>query len=256
MRGDQGNKRREENGHIEPEGLPVLERFRRKPCKVLLEEKIVDELAAVPEGDGDVPGRRDPQKHDDGNRPQQVAPPAAARPDQGRGQHERHQALRQDRQAEERSGRCQHAPVAVRDPPQREQHGRRERRGHGQVGHADMAEAQPGGGGRKNGRCEQRGTLPEFAAKHPPVEEQEQNRDDRHRQARREIFTQPGAKPGRDHPVHERRLLEPRLAPEPGREPIARSGHLAADGGVARLIRPQQSDAGEVVEEEEIARSG
>ena len=44
------------------------------------------------------------------------------------------------------------------------------------------------------------------------------------------------------HPVQQRRFFEPRRAVQARRDPIAGMRHFAADGGVARLVRSQESD--------------
>src|SRR5258707_13885465 len=51
--------------------------------------------------------------------------------------------------------------------------------------------------------------------------------------------------PRRDHPVQQRRLLEPWLAVEARRDPVAGASHFSTNSRVARLVRTEKSGASE-----------
>jgi hypothetical protein len=86
------------------------------------------------------------------------------------------------------------------------------------------------------------------------------NRQERHRRAGdgqpgRQIRIQTQLEGAPDHPVEQRgflepglEFLEPGLSPQPRRDPIAGTGHLAADGGVAGLVGPNHPHRAEVIE--------
>jgi hypothetical protein len=58
---------------------------------------------------------------------------------------------------------------------------------------------------------------------------------------RSQVFAEPQPEGRARHPIQQRRFFEPRRAPQAGCNPIAGAGHFAADGGVARLIRPEHA---------------
>src|SRR5437868_2682908 len=49
-------------------------------------------------------------------------------------------------------------------------------------------------------------------------------------------------------PIEQRRFFEPRGSVKTRRDPVARVRHFAADGGVARLVRSQESDSAQAAQ--------
>ena len=57
---------------------------------------------------------------------------------------------------------------------------------------------------------------------------------------------------GPDHPVEKDRFFEPRLAPQARCDPVARLRHLTRNGGVSRLVRPNETRIRQAKEVEQI----
>src|SRR5215211_2793163 len=85
------------------------------------------------------------------------------------------------------------------------------------------------------------------------MEEEQQKRcaQDRDGKSRREVVTQPRLESQRCHPVQQRRLFEPGVAPETRCNPVTGSRHLAADRRVSRLVLLNESRGRKSVEQEE-----
>src|ERR1700722_211551 len=114
-----------------------------------------------------------------------------------------------------------------------------------------MAIDQPAGGGCENRSRVPGRTIAELAAQHDEKVDQERDAHERHRQTWSPVGAEAGFEPGRGHPIQKRRLLEPGLAPQARRDPIACSGHGSTNGRVARLVGSEKTSSCESKEVEE-----
>ena len=231
---------------------------RREALDVVVQDEDVEEVTALVEEDRDVPRGG----HDRGTRPiaagrQELAEPAPlARgdevpgEDQGR-QQEAERALGERRQARGR-GRghdreaLRHAEHAKADEADRHRH-----RGGEQHVHR-------GGAAVDEGQERRAGHEPGVQAGGRPVEARSEEGRRPHEEKRRQHRGDPGRRlrlaedregaPGQ--PVEERRLLEPGLALERRRHPLARPVHLDRDARVAGLVRAEEGDRPQAKDQE------
>lgn len=212
-----GQREADEHGDVEPEGLDVLEVWREEALDVVADDEVVNELLAVGEVAGEIPGEGGEQGG------QGSLPVATVEPGDGQTEGDGNEALGENGEAH---GKASEPGTLSQSEAQVEEEADAE----GDVGDGDLREAEPA----------QAGAEDEGGLRCGESKEQAEGG---------EGYGQPGGEIGRngklregsDEPVEERRFLEPRLAPENGSDPVAARCHLVADGGVARLIGAQQA---------------
>ncbi len=251
-----GEEQREEIGEVKPDGLAMLQGGGGETAELVLEEEHVDEGHAVAQPAEQIPGDGDQAEGGEHSGAQKVAQLFAGDPEQREREHEGHETFGEYGETETRGGGGQEAAIARAQPGEGEQKGGGEGGGERQVGDGDLAEGDPAGAGGENHDGVESRARAEGKAEPPVEENQEQRAENGNGQAGGEVGAEAGEGAEGGHPIEERGLFEPGRAPEAGGDPVTGAGHLAADGGVARFVRPEHAEGGEVVETEDEQRDG
>ena len=229
----------------------------REALDVVVQDEDVQEVPALVEQDGDVPGGgHEREGRDRGRREDLAQPPPLARGEQVAAEHERGQeeperALGECRQAGRSRGRDDReapgdAGQAEAGEADRHRHRGREQHVHGRG--AAVGEGQERRPGHEPG-VEARRLPVEARAEEGGRPDQQQGGEHRGEPGRGFRLAEDGECGARE-PVEERGLLEPRLALERGGHPLAGPVHLHRDPGVAGLVRPEERHRPEAEGEE------
>lgn len=210
------------------------------------DDEDVDEDPAIGGVAGGVPGQGNEGGRENGL-PELVAS-MAGKPEGRQGENQRYESFGEDGEAEASSGEPKQRGLATGEPFQEEQHGGAKADGEGQVSDGEMRVGHPSCRGGEDGGSEAGREFAEELADAQIEEEGESEAEEGDGCARGEFAgqTELGAEGG--HPIEQGRFLEPFVTPEARRDPVTGQGHLAADGGVARLVWVDHADAGERVE--------